>query len=130
MATLAHPETTRNGHQAPLTLGTLAEAIDQLAELRAGLAQLDGEERTLTTAIKAVLAESGLTTVRTESRVAVLVDRVTWVPDPVRLYALLGPLALDVMRVQVEPARRLIGAVALESLSTRTVCPTLTLRAR
>ena len=122
--------TTRNGHQAPITLGDLGAAIDQLAHLRAVKARVEAEEQAASDAVKACLTEVGLTTVRTETHVAVLADRVTWVPDPVRLYAVLGPLALDVCKVQVEPARRLIGAVALESLSTRTVCPTLTIRAR
>ena len=130
MATLAYPATTRNGQPTPLTLGDLAAAIDQLAHLRAVRAQVEAEEQAATAAIKTCLSEVGLTTVRTESHVATLAERVTWVPDPARLYATLGPLALDVCKVQVEAARRLIGSVALESLSARTTCPTLTIRAR
>jgi hypothetical protein len=109
----------------PATLGTLAQAIDRLAEVRATLKALTDEEGTLKAQVMTVMHATGLATVRTETHVATLGAREVLTVCPYRLYERLGPLALDAMTVHLTAARHLLGETELGALGTRESTPVL-----
>ena len=114
------------GPAAPgLTLGTLGETINRLAEVRAAIKRLEYDEQGLKLEVIGLMGTAGLATVRTDTHVATLGERTTLVVCPYRLFERVGALALDAMSVNLTAARRLLGEAELDTLGTRDSTPVL-----
>ena len=105
-------------------LSTLAEQIDQLAELRAAKRRIEADERTLTATVLGTMARLSLPEYRATLAVATVGERKTLTVDP-ELFLLAAPRAFAAVTVSVERARQYLGESELAAISERTTVATL-----
>jgi hypothetical protein len=109
---------------------TLAQKIDDLAELRALIRKATATERELTGEVLTELAALRVSHFEGTAAVAVLEHRTCLKPDPELFVEALGRASYAALTVSVSKAREMIGEQDLQAISEATTTPALRIETR
>jgi hypothetical protein len=139
MATMSIPRASRTATIIPFhtgrvaarqPAGTLAQKIDDLAELRTLIRQATATERQLTGEILTELAARRVTRFEGSQAVAMLEHRTTLSVDPGLFLLATGKAGHAALAVSVTKARELLGEQDLVAISEKSTTPALRLEQR